>query len=187
MSRKQRYAEQNATSQERQEQHAQARKRYFAAVKTAKTKHWNSFLEKAKGKDIFTALRYTKEKTLRKIPPLQYTDNGQEKTVESFQDQCHAFLSTLFSPPPTTSPPNTSHFEFPTSFLPPSLPLSQAWRDGNDAIAQFMLERITGKKKGERKISDRSLFPFSIRTHGLASSELLLPFFFALQKATRGG
>jgi len=69
----------------------------------AKTSCWNSFLEKAQGKEIFTALKYTKEKTLRIIPSLQYSKDRTTRLVESFNDQYKAFITTLFPKPPTTS------------------------------------------------------------------------------------
>lgn len=46
------------------------RDQYLDAVKAAKASHWDSFLQKAKGKDIFKALGYTKQRTTRLIPEL---------------------------------------------------------------------------------------------------------------------
>ena len=42
----------------------EAKNKYLHAIKEAKTNCWNSFLEKAQGKEVFTALKYIKEKTL---------------------------------------------------------------------------------------------------------------------------
>ena len=63
----------------------------------------NSFLEKAQGKEVFTALKYTKEKTLRIVPSLQYSKDGITRLVKSFKDQCKAFTTTLFPKPPFTN------------------------------------------------------------------------------------
>jgi hypothetical protein len=54
----------------RLEAYKEAKNQYFYAIREAKTNCWNSFLEKAWGKEIFTALKYIKEKTLRTIPSL---------------------------------------------------------------------------------------------------------------------
>ena len=48
------------------------RDQYLYAIKVAKTSYWDSFLQKVKGKDIFKALSYTKQRTTRLIPKLQY-------------------------------------------------------------------------------------------------------------------
>ena len=48
------------------------RDQYLQAVKKAKASHWDSFLQNAKGKDIFKALSYTEKRTIRAIPELQY-------------------------------------------------------------------------------------------------------------------
>jgi len=78
---------------------------YFHVIREAKTSCWNSFLEKAQGKEVFTTLKYTKERTLRIIPSLQYSKDGITRLVESFKGQCKAFTNTLFpKPPPSTSP-----------------------------------------------------------------------------------
>jgi hypothetical protein len=54
-----------------------ARNSYFHAIREAKTDCWNNFLENAQGKEIFTALRYTKAQKVRKIPNILYKDaNG---------------------------------------------------------------------------------------------------------------
>ena len=46
---------------------------------------------------------YTKEKTLRIVPSLQYSKDGITRLVESFKDQYKAFTTTLFPKPPTTN------------------------------------------------------------------------------------
>jgi len=87
----------------RLEAYKEAKNQYFYAIREAKTSCWNSFLEKAQGKEVFTALKYTKEKTLRTIPSLQYSKDGTTRLVESFEDQCKAFIATLFPKPPFTN------------------------------------------------------------------------------------
>jgi hypothetical protein len=91
------------TQSSRLEAYNEAKNQYFHAIREAKTSCWNSFLEKAQGKEVFTALKYTKEKTLRTIPSLQYSKDGTTRLVESFNDQCKAFITTLFPKPPSTS------------------------------------------------------------------------------------
>ncbi len=58
------------TRSSRLEAYKEAKNQYFHAIREAKTSCWNSFLEKAQGKEVFTALKYTKEKTLQTIPSL---------------------------------------------------------------------------------------------------------------------
>ena len=48
----------------RLEAYNKARNQYFHAIREAKTSCWNTFLEKAQRKEVFTALKYIKEKTL---------------------------------------------------------------------------------------------------------------------------
>ena len=76
---------------------------YLHAIKAAKTSHWNDFLQQAKGKEIFKALSYTKEKTTRTIPALQYKQGEKVETAEDFAEQCTAFTTTLFSNPPSVA------------------------------------------------------------------------------------
>jgi len=57
------------------------RDQYLLAVKTAKASHWDSFLQNARGKDIFKALSYTKQRTTRLIPELQYQEHGATKLL----------------------------------------------------------------------------------------------------------
>ena len=79
------------------------RDQYLYAVKAAKTSHWDSFLQKAKGKDIFKALSYTKQRTTRPIPELQYKQQGELRTAVDFEEQCTAFTTTLFLSPPSAN------------------------------------------------------------------------------------
>ena len=79
------------------------RDQYLQAVKKAKASHWDSFLQNAKGKDIFKALSYTEHRATRAIPELQYTQGRERKVAKEFEDQCNAFTTTLFSSPPRTN------------------------------------------------------------------------------------
>ena len=94
-----RLQEEQPTRSSRLEAYKEAKNQYFHAIREAKTSCWNSFLEKAQGKEVFTALKYTKERTLRIIPSLQYSKDGTTRLVESFEDQCKAFTTTLFPKP----------------------------------------------------------------------------------------
>jgi len=98
-----RLQEKQPTRSSRIKAYKEAKNQYFHAIREAKTSCWNSFLEKAQGKEVFTTLKYTKERTLRIIPSLQYSKDGTIRLVESFEDQCKAFINTLFPKPPTTS------------------------------------------------------------------------------------
>ena len=81
------------------------RNSYFQEIKLAKTSSWNSFLENAQGKEIFKAFSYTKNKLVPRLPMLSYSDQtSQEKTAISFQEKCHAFMTTLFPIPPSSDP-----------------------------------------------------------------------------------
>ena len=75
------------TRSSRLEAYKEAKNQYFYAIREAKTSCWNSFLEKAQGKEVFTALKYTKEKTLQTIPGLQYRKDGTTRLVKSFDEQ----------------------------------------------------------------------------------------------------
>ena len=81
-----RLQEEQPTRSFRLEAYKETKNQYFHAIREAKTTCWNKFLEKAQGKKVFTALKYTKEKTLQIIPTLQYSKNGTTKLVESFKD-----------------------------------------------------------------------------------------------------
>jgi len=51
-----------------------ARNSYFAKIKQAKQGLWDSFLENAKGKEIFKAFQYTKANRVERIPVIKYTN-----------------------------------------------------------------------------------------------------------------
>ena len=62
--------EEQPTKSSRLKAYKEAKNQYFYIIREVKTTCWNKFLEKAQGKEIFTALKYTKEKTLRTVPSL---------------------------------------------------------------------------------------------------------------------
>ena len=87
------------------EKYKEARNKYFQAIRKEKSSCWNNFLEKAKGKEIFKALKYTKAQatTIRKIPPIVFKrENQEEVEANTFLLKSEAFLTTLFPKPPIT-------------------------------------------------------------------------------------
>ena len=81
-----RLQEEQPTRSSRLEAYKETKNQYFHAIREAKTTCWNKFLEKAQGKEIFTALKYIKEKTLQTLPSLQYRKDGNTRLVESFNN-----------------------------------------------------------------------------------------------------
>jgi hypothetical protein len=77
----------------------ETRKAYFTAIRTAKTEHWNQFLEGLQGLDTFAVQRYTKLKNLGKIPVIEYTENGTLKQAKTFEEKSTAFFIALFPKP----------------------------------------------------------------------------------------
>ena len=64
MAKLRRLQEEQPTRSLRLKAYKDAKNQYFYVIREAKTNCWNSFLKKAQGKEIFTALKYIKEKTL---------------------------------------------------------------------------------------------------------------------------
>jgi hypothetical protein len=88
-----------------------ARNSYFAKIKEAKQGLWNSFLENAKGKEIFKAFQYTKYSRVERIPIIEYKNKeGQEIKAIDFKEKSTAFLETLFPKPPSTSALNWTDY-----------------------------------------------------------------------------
>jgi len=83
-----------------------ARNVYARAIKEAKKKHWNEFLEREDPKSIFKAMAYTKDLKVERIPPIQ-GDNLET----TFSGKCKAFRKALFPPPPVTEPPNFTRYQ----------------------------------------------------------------------------
>jgi ribonuclease HI len=78
-------------------QFSAVRNSFFIAIRDAKSKNWNDFLKGARGKDIFTAMRYTKP---RRVDPTPDIIVGQEK-ASTFKEKAALFRRALFPPPPT--------------------------------------------------------------------------------------
>ncbi len=73
----------------------------------AKSNCWNQFLEKAKGKEIFKAFTYIKQKRIERLLIIIYSDrNNERKDVITFNQKYEAFLILLFHPPPASEPPD---------------------------------------------------------------------------------
>ena len=60
-----------AKTQEAQQEFQARRNTYFHKIRDAKKASWTSFLEESKGKDIFTAYKYTKPRKIEKTPLIQ--------------------------------------------------------------------------------------------------------------------
>jgi hypothetical protein len=85
-------------SPELKQEYTAAKNTYFNTIKTAKTAHWNAFLEKEDPKSIFKAMAYTKDLLIQPIPSIwNASTNAYE---DSFSGKCAAFRDTLFPDPP---------------------------------------------------------------------------------------
>jgi hypothetical protein len=73
------------------------RNSFYSAIRDAKSKNWNDFLQGARGKEIFTAMRYTKPRRIDPTPDITL-DN---ETASTFKDKAKLFRKALFPPPPT--------------------------------------------------------------------------------------
>lgn len=69
---------------------------FFKTIRTRKRNQWDKFLAEARGKDIFTAMKYSIRRRCEKTPTL-HTRNS---TPTTFAGQVAMFRETLFSPPP---------------------------------------------------------------------------------------
>ena len=72
------------------------RNRYFRAIRDCKANCWQTFLNSAKGQDIFTAVKYTRPTQSLKTPTLTL---GQQCATD-FDSKCSMFTSTMFPDPP---------------------------------------------------------------------------------------
>jgi hypothetical protein len=77
----------------------EARNSYLYTIRTAKKAFWNTFLEEASGKDVYTAYAYTKARTNPILPTIRYSREGKETLATGFNDKCEAFITTLFPAP----------------------------------------------------------------------------------------
>lgn len=80
-----------------------ARNKYSSAIKEAKRKHWNAFLEQEDPKSIYKAMAYTRDSKVDRIPPIL----GET----TFSRKCQAFRTALFPPPPTTEAPAFASYQ----------------------------------------------------------------------------
>src|SRR6266705_2893381 len=74
----------------------QTRNSYFYAIREAKRTDWQTFLSSAKGKDVFTAYKYTKPRRVERTPILHF----QGREVIDFRTKCDTFRQAMFPPPP---------------------------------------------------------------------------------------
>jgi ribonuclease HI len=84
----------------------------FRTINKTKNEKWTDFLNNAKGKDVFTALRYTKPRLLEKSETIT-TDTT---TATTTHEKIPIFKASMFPPPPSlppqplpTSPNPTQH------------------------------------------------------------------------------
>ena len=80
------------------------RNAFLNVIRDAKAKNWNDFLQEARGKDIFTAMRYTKPTRTNPTPDI--TLGGEKATT--FDEKAKMFRRALFPPPPTADVPDTN-------------------------------------------------------------------------------
>src|SRR6266536_2093888 len=98
-------------TKENHEQYQQARNCYFNEIKIAKSNCWNQFLEKAEGKEIFKAFTYTKQKRIKRLPIITYSDrNNGRKAAITFNQKCDVFLTSLFHLSLASEPPDWSSY-----------------------------------------------------------------------------
>ena len=78
----------------------QKRNIYFQTIRQAKKTDWQTFLSTARGKDVFTAYKYTKPRRVERTPTL----NFQGKQAIDFQNKCDTFRQAMFPMPPEAPP-----------------------------------------------------------------------------------
>ena len=78
----------------------QSRNSYFHSIRQAKQTDWRTFLSSAKGKDVFTAYKYTKPRRVERTPIL----NFQGQHAVDFQSKCNTFRKAMFPQPPEAPP-----------------------------------------------------------------------------------
>src|SRR5947209_18684065 len=76
------------------------RNSFYTTIREAKSKNWDDFLQSARGKEVFTAMRYTKP---RRVDPTPDITLGEEK-AKTFKEKAQLFRKALFPPPPTKAP-----------------------------------------------------------------------------------
>jgi len=75
------------------------RNTFYNAIREAKSKNWNDFLQGAKGKEIFTAMRYTKPRRTDPTPEIMHGDGR----AQTFAEKAKLFRTALFPKPPTAN------------------------------------------------------------------------------------
>src|SRR5205807_4385682 len=73
------------------------RNTFYNAIREAKSKNWNDFLHGAKGKEIFTAMRYTKPRRTDHTPDIIHGD----ERAQTFAEKAKLFCRARFPKPPT--------------------------------------------------------------------------------------
>src|SRR5437660_10876648 len=73
------------------------RNTFYNALREAKSKNLNDILQGAKGKEIFTAMRYTKPRRTDLTPDIIHG----EKRAKTFMEKAKLFRTALFPKPPT--------------------------------------------------------------------------------------
>src|SRR5437588_172648 len=86
---------------------------FYTTIREAKSKNWDDFLQSARGKEVFTARRYTKS---RRVDPTPDITIGEEK-AKTFKEKAQLFRKALFPPPPTLDI-QEDEYELPTRRLP---------------------------------------------------------------------
>ena len=87
------------------------RNQYFREIRKAKEETWKDFLKNAKGKDIFTALRFSKQHKTERTPTINYDNHS----VNTFEEKASIFRKAMFPPPPIAHP---QPFQIPPKPLP---------------------------------------------------------------------
>jgi hypothetical protein len=106
-----------ARDSSQKQQYLVARNSYFLAIKRAKRKHWNQFLEKEDPRSIYKAMAYTKDRQTERMP----TISGQT----TFQGKASTLRSTLFPPPPIAPNLAWNNYRPSTTWEWPELAISE--------------------------------------------------------------
>src|SRR6266496_830116 len=70
-----------------------------------------SILRTSGGEKIFKAFTYTKQKRIKRLPIITYSDrNNKRKDAITFNQKYDVFLTSLFHPPPASEPPDWSSY-----------------------------------------------------------------------------
>ena len=68
----------------------------FHAIKEAEIVSWTEFLNNAKGKEVFQAYKYTRPRSVEKLPSISH--NNEIKI--HFEEKCNALIEAIFSSSP---------------------------------------------------------------------------------------